>query len=42
MLLDIRIVLGVVTVLFLGLAIFSPGDHSINLFDKINWSEESS
>ncbi|MEO0487820.1 MAG: hypothetical protein AAF092_18120 [Pseudomonadota bacterium] len=40
--LDIRIVLGFVTVLFLGLAIFSPGDHSINLFDKITWTSESS
>ncbi|MEM1100378.1 MAG: hypothetical protein AAGH73_02465 [Pseudomonadota bacterium] len=31
---DIRIVLGVVTLLFAYLAFFSEGDHSINIVDK--------
>ena len=36
--LDIRIVLGVVVVLFAYLAVFSEGDHAINLLDKFEQS----
>lgn len=33
---DIRIVMGVVVVLFGYLAFFSEGDHSINIVEKLN------
>ncbi|MEL6913982.1 MAG: hypothetical protein AAFP13_05740 [Pseudomonadota bacterium] len=31
---DIRILLGIVTLLFAYLAVFSEGDHSINILEK--------